>query len=75
MVIAEEGSELHIITGCTTAPRLVSGLHVGVSEFYVKKGAKLVFTMIHDWGKDVDVRPRTITEVEEGTEQLKKIMG
>ncbi len=66
VVIAEEGSELHIITGCTTAPRLVSGLHVGVSEFYVKKGAKLVFTMIHDWGKDVDVRPRTITEVEEG---------
>jgi len=66
VVIAEENSEIHIITGCATAPDLVSGLHVGVSEFYVKKGATLKFTMIHDWGKKVNVRPRTVTHVEEG---------
>jgi Fe-S cluster assembly scaffold protein SufB len=66
VVIAEEGSDLHIITGCATAPHLVSGLHVGVSEFYVKKGARLTFTMIHDWGENVDVRPRTVTRIEEG---------
>ena len=66
VVIAEEGSELHIITGCATAPHLISGLHVGVSEFYVKKGAKLIFTMIHDWGEKINVRPRTVTTVEEG---------
>jgi uncharacterized protein len=66
IVIAEENSELHIITGCATAPHLVSGLHVGVSEFYVKKGAKLTFTMIHDWGEQVNVRPRTVTRVAEG---------
>ncbi|MCP4110497.1 MAG: SufD family Fe-S cluster assembly protein [Desulfobacteraceae bacterium] len=66
IVIAEEGSELHIITGCATAPHLVSGLHIGVSEFYIKKGAKLMFTMIHDWGEKVNVRPRTVTRVEEG---------
>ena len=66
IVIAEQGSELHIITGCATAPHLVTGLHVGISEFYVKKGAKLVFTMIHDWGDKVNVRPRTVTKVEEG---------
>ncbi|MBW2645476.1 MAG: SufD family Fe-S cluster assembly protein [Deltaproteobacteria bacterium] len=65
IVIAEEGSELHIITGCATAPHVVSGLHVGVSEFYIKKGAKLTFTMIHNWGKDVAVRPRTVAYVEE----------
>lgn len=65
IVIAEEGSELHIITGCATAPHVVSGLHVGVSEFYIKKGAKLTFTMVHNWGKDVAVRPRTVTYVEE----------
>ncbi|MGD8370257.1 MAG: SufD family Fe-S cluster assembly protein, partial [Syntrophobacterales bacterium] len=47
IVIAEEGSELNIITGCTTAPRLQSGLHIGISEFYVRRGAKLTFTMIH----------------------------
>jgi len=66
LVIAEEGSELHIITGCATSPHLVSGLHVGISEFYVKKGAKLMFTMIHDWGQEVNVRPKTVTHVEEG---------
>jgi len=66
VVVAEEDSELHIITGCTTAPHLVSGLHVGISEFYVKRGAKLTFTMIHDWGKKINVRPRTVIQVEEG---------
>ncbi len=65
VIIAEEGSELHIITGCTTAPKVKSGLHVGVSEFYVKKGAKVSLTMIHNWAKDVAVRPRTGTIVEE----------
>ncbi len=65
IVVAEEGSELHIITGCATAPHLVSGLHIGVSEFYIKKGAKLTFTMIHNWGEDVNVRPRTGIIVEE----------
>ena len=66
VVIAEEGSHLQVITGCATAPHLVSGLHVGVSEFYVKKGAQLHFTMIHDWGREVNVRPRTVVRVEAG---------
>lgn len=66
VVIAEEDSELHIITGCSTSAHLKSALHVGVSEFYVKKGATLKFTMIHDWGENINVRPRTVTHVEEG---------
>ncbi|NIA08804.1 MAG: hypothetical protein GWP10_03320 [Nitrospiraceae bacterium] len=66
IVIAEEGSEVHVITGCATHPQLKSGLHIGVSEFYVKKGAKLVFTMIHNWGENVYARPRTGIRVEEG---------
>jgi Fe-S cluster assembly protein SufB len=65
VIIAEEGSELHIITGCTTAQGVKSGLHVGVSEFYIKKNAKVTFTMIHNWAEDVAVRPRTGTIVEE----------
>lgn len=65
VIIAEEGSELHIITGCTISPHLVSGLHIGVSEFYIKRGAKLTFTMIHNWGEDVYVRPRTGVIIEE----------
>jgi Fe-S cluster assembly scaffold protein SufB len=66
IVIAEEDSEIHIITGCATAPHLEDGLHIGVSEFFVKRGAKLYFTMIHDWGRKVNVRPRTVTRVEAG---------
>jgi Fe-S cluster assembly scaffold protein SufB len=66
IVIAEEGSELHIITGCATAPHVKSGLHVGISEFYVKKGAKLTFTMIHNWAENMAIRPRSATIVEEG---------
>ncbi len=65
IVVAEEGSELHIITGCTTHPHLTSGLHIGISEFYVKKGAKLIFTMVHNWAEEVYVRPRTAIVVEE----------
>lgn len=65
IIIAEEGSELHIITGCTTAQTVRTGLHVGVSEFYVKKNAKVTFTMIHNWAEDVAVRPRTGTIVED----------
>lgn len=65
IVIAEEGSELHIITGCTTAPREEPGLHLGVSEFYIKRGAKVSFTMIHNWTPEIGVRPRTGVIVEE----------
>ncbi|MDD1757764.1 MAG: SufD family Fe-S cluster assembly protein, partial [Methanotrichaceae archaeon] len=53
IIIAEEGSELHIITGCTTPAHVQRGLHIGVSEFFIKKGAHVSFTMIHSWGKEV----------------------
>ncbi len=66
VVIAEEDSEMHIITGCATAPNLRRGLHVGISEFYVKKNATLHFTMIHHWGEQIQVRPRSVIHVEEG---------
>ena len=66
IVIAEEGSNLNIITGCATAPGVRSGLHVGISEFFVKKGATLSFTMIHNWAEEMAVRPRSAVIVEEG---------
>ncbi len=59
VIIAEENSELHIITGCATGEDVSSALHVGVSEFYLKPGAKITFTMVHNWAEQVDVRPRT----------------
>jgi Fe-S cluster assembly scaffold protein SufB len=66
IIIAEEGSELHIITGCATSPHLKRGVHVGISEFFVKKNAKLSFTMIHNWAEEMMVRPRSVAQVDEG---------
>jgi len=66
IVIVEENSELHIITGCSTASAENPGLHIGISEFYIKRGAKLTFTMIHSWSPEIAVRPRTGIVIEEG---------
>ena len=66
IIIAEEDSELHIITGCSTSPHMKRGVHVGISEFFVKKNAKLSFTMIHNWAEEMQVRPRSVAQVEEG---------
>jgi Fe-S cluster assembly scaffold protein SufB len=65
IIIAEEGASLNIITGCTAMPEK-AGTHVGVSEFYIKKGAKVTFTMIHSWTHEIHVRPRTGVMTEEG---------
>lgn len=68
IIIAEEGSELDIITGCAVPRRTGAGMHIGVSEFHIKKGARLTFTMVHNWGAETAVRPRSAAIVEdEGT--------
>ncbi len=64
IIIAEEDSELHIITGCSSHP-MSKGLHLGITEFYVKRGARLTFTMIHNWSPDIEVRPRSAAIIEE----------
>ncbi len=66
LIIVEEGAELHVITGCAASAQLRRGLHVGISEFFVKKNAKLSFTMIHTWADEMMVRPRSVGIVEEG---------
>jgi len=67
IVIAEEGSEARVITGCTTHPDAKSGQHIGVSEFYIKKGARFNYTMIHNWGEDTLVRPRSVARLEDNS--------
>jgi uncharacterized protein len=66
IIIAEEGAELHIVSGCTSGAHVGKGAaHYGVSEFYVKKNAKISFTMIHTWTENIEVYPRSATLVEE----------
>ena len=66
IIIAEEGAELHIISGCTSGAHVgKGGAHYGISEFYVKKNAKISFTMIHNWSENIEVYPRSASVVEE----------
>jgi len=65
VIIAEPGSEAQIITGCTVHPNIRGGLHVGVSEFYIKEGAKLTFTMIHAWNRNFNSHPRSAALIED----------
>jgi hypothetical protein len=65
IIIAEEGSKLDVITGCAIGEKTEDALHIGISEFFVKKDATLSFTMIHSWGEGVTVRPRSGAIIEE----------
>jgi len=70
IIIADEDSELNLITGCTVHPNVHKALHLGISEFYLKKNSKITFTMIHYWSDQSDVRPRTGIVQEEGSEYV-----
>lgn len=66
LVVAEEGAELHLINGCTTARYTDIGTHIGVTEYYVGRNAKVTSSMIHHWGDKVEVYPRSAAHIEEG---------
>ncbi|WP_019176667.1 SufB/SufD family protein [Methanomassiliicoccus luminyensis] len=66
IIVVEEGASLEVVSGCTTRKGVEAAIHLGISEFYVKKGGSLTFTMIHNWADQVGVRPRTGVIVEEG---------
>jgi len=68
VIIAEENSEINILTGCLTSAEVKMAVHIGVTEIFVKKGARVNFTMIHNWEKEVEVYPRTAIIVEDGGE-------
>lgn len=70
IVYVDEGGEAHIVTGCAVPHGVVEGLHIGISEFYVARNARLTYTMIHAWSEGVHVRPRTGVYVEEGGEYV-----
>jgi hypothetical protein len=65
IIVVEDGAEANVITGCNIHTEVEEGLHAGISEFYVGTGAKLTFTMVHNWAEKFDVRPRTGIVVEE----------
>jgi len=67
IIIAEEDAELHIVSGCASGRHVgKGGAHYGISEFYVGKNAKISFTMIHTWGEEIEVYPRSAALLSEG---------
>jgi len=70
VIIVEEGAELEVVTGCSTSKGVEKALHLGISEFYIKKNATLTFTMIHNWSESIGVRPRTVIVQEENSNYI-----
>lgn len=65
IIIADEGSKAHIISSCVQHFEVEKASHLGISEFYVKEGAVLNFTMIHNWSEKTLVRPRSAALIED----------
>jgi len=53
LIIADEGSQLHYVEGCTAPIYSTDSLHSGVIEILVKKGARVRYTTIQNWSTNV----------------------
>ncbi len=53
MIIADEGSQVHYVEGCTAPTYTTNSLHSGVIEIVVKKGARVRYTTIQNWSNNV----------------------
>ena len=53
LIIADEGAEVNYIEGCTAPVYSTESLHSAVVELVAKKGAKIRYTTIQNWSKDV----------------------
>ena len=53
LIIAEEGSFVHYVEGCTAPIYTTDSLHSAVVEIIVKKGARVRYTTIQNWSKNV----------------------
>ena len=65
MVVVEEGSKAMVYTGCSAAAFLGRAWHIGATEFFIGRNARLDYVMIHVWPKTLEVRPRSSALVEE----------
>ena len=53
LIIADEGSYIHYIEGCTAPSYSSDSLHSAVVELIAEKGAKIRYTTIQNWSKNV----------------------
>lgn len=53
LIIADEGSFVHYVEGCTAPIYTTDSLHSAVVEIFVKRGARVRYTTIQNWSTNV----------------------
>ena len=53
LIVADEGSQIHYVEGCTAPTYTTDSFHSGVIEIVVKKGARVRYTTIQNWSTNV----------------------
>lgn len=53
LIIVEKGAKLHFIEGCSAPKYSVNNLHAGCVELFVKEDAKLRYSTIENWSKNM----------------------
>ncbi len=53
LIILEEGADAHFIEGCSAPKYSVNNLHAGAVELFVGKGAKLRYSTIENWSRNM----------------------
>ena len=53
LIIVDEGADLHFIEGCSAPKYNVANLHAGCVELFVADGARLRYSTIENWSKNM----------------------
>lgn len=53
LIIVEKGGSLHFIEGCSAPKYNVTNLHAGCVELFVKEGARLRYSTIENWSRNM----------------------
>ena len=53
LIIADEGSSVSYVEGCSAPLYSSASLHAGVVEIFIKKNARVRYTTIQNWSKNV----------------------
>ena len=53
LIIIEPGAKLHFIEGCSAPKYNVTNLHAGCVELFVKEGARLRYSTIENWSRNM----------------------
>ena len=66
LIIVDEGADLHFIEGCSAPKYNVANLHAGCVELFVDKNARLRYSTIENWSKNMYNLNTKRAQVEEG---------